>query len=172
MDSVTASDVFKFCTSHLVEIIAFVSLFVELTPVKFNPISALLGLINKSVREDIALLKEELTENINSVKSELKDDISNLKDQEQLAEEKINELVKASEMAEISRIRWEIIEFSNSIDNAQLHIRDEYRHIIDENEKYHQLIKKYDLSNGLIDEEMEKINKHYNENKNSTSVYF
>ena len=75
-------------------------------------------------------------------------------------------------MAEISRIRWEIIEFSNSIENDQLHVRDEYRHIKDEYKKYELLIKKYNLENGIITEEIEKINKHYDENKNSNSVYF
>ena len=57
---ITFSQFLKFCTSHLIEIIAFISLFVELTPIKFNPISTILGWINKSLREDIAVMKEEL----------------------------------------------------------------------------------------------------------------
>ena len=75
-------------------------------------------------------------------------------------------------MAEISRIRWTIIEFSNSISNGQLHVRDEYRHMKDEYKKYENLIDKYNLENGIVTEEIEKITKHYNDNKNTPSVYF
>ena len=42
----------------------------------------------------------------------------------------------------------------------------------DDNIRYHTLIEKYELSNGLIDEEMMKINEHYENNKDNTSVYF
>ena len=54
----------------------------------------------------------------------------------------------------------------------QKHTRDEYRHIKDDNRRYHALISKYQMENGVIDEEMEKINSHYDANKDSTSVYF
>ena len=83
-----------------------------------------------------------------------------------------DELIYSNEMAEISRIRWTIIEFSNSLANGQLHVRDEYRHIKDEYKKYEGLIEKYDLENGIVTEEIEKINNHYNEFKDTPSVYF
>lgn len=172
MDDITLMDVFNFCGKHILEIIAFISIFVEIAPIKLHPITFLLDLINKPVRQDIASLNTSINKSIDDVKSELKKDMDVLKERQDLEEEKISELIKANEMNEISRIRWEIIEFSNSINNNQKHIRDEYRHIKDENRRYHELIEKYDLSNGLIDEEMEKINEHYEANKNSVNVYF
>ena len=84
----------------------------------------------------------------------------------------MDDLISSTELSEISRIRWNILEFANSIDNDQKHIRDEYRHIKDEAKRYHALIEKYDIDNGIIDEEMEKINKRYEENKSSSAVYF
>lgn len=172
MDSITLMDVFNFCCKHILEIVAFISIFVEIAPIKLHPITFLLNLINKQVRQDIASLDKSINKSIEDVKSELKKDMNLLKERQDLEEEKISELIKANEMNEISRIRWEIIEFSNSINNNQKHIRDEYRHIKDENRRYHELIEKYDLNNGLIDEEMEKINDHYEANKNSVNVYF
>ena len=172
MENITLMEVFNFCMKHILEIIAFVSIFVEIAPIKLHPISFILDLINKPVREDIAKLKESITENINEVRKEFKKDLSAVQERQDLEEERICELIKTNEMNEISRIRWEIIEFSNSIANGQKHIRDEYRHIKDENRRYHELIEKYELSNGLIDEEMEKINAHYEFNKKSASVYF
>jgi hypothetical protein len=53
-----------------------------------------------------------------------------------------------------------------------LHVRDEYRHINDEYKKYDQLIKKYDLEDSGIIEEIDKIKKHYEENKSTPSMYF
>lgn len=172
MDNITLMDIFNFIGKHIIEIVAFISIFVEIAPIKLHPITFILEILNKPIREDIAKMKENINESLEIIKHELKNDMDLLKERQDLEEEKISELVKVNEMNEISRIRWEIIEFSNSINNGQKHIRDEYRHIKDENRRYHELIKKYELTNGLIDEEMEKINKHYEENKNSSSVYF
>ena len=117
-------------------------------------------------------MKEELNNKIESVEKNLKEEIEQVKAEQHKENSRIDDLIRSNEMAEISRIRWEIIEFANSIENGQLHIRDEYRHIKDDNRRYHHLIEKYDLQNGVFDEEMEKIEKHYEENKDTSSVYF
>jgi len=166
------SDIWKFLVDNIFAVICFLSLFIEIIPIKFDPISALIKWLTKSVRQEIQDMRTELMNNINSVKEELRHDISVLQEQQAEQDDKILELVKSIEMGEISRIRWEIIEFSNSIDNGQVHIRDEYRHIKDENRRYHDLIEKYDLNNGVIEEEMDKINKHYDENRDNASIYF
>lgn len=172
MENITLMDVFNFCVKHLLELIAFISIFIEITPIKVKPISFLLNLINKSVREDISKLDTSIKSNIDEVKNEFIKDIKEVKERQNLEEQKIMELIKTNEMNEISRIRWEIIEFSNSINNDQKHVRDEYRHIKDENRRYHELIEKYNINNGIIDEEMEKINRHYEQHKESANVYF
>ena len=117
-------------------------------------------------------MKKELNDNINSVKTDLKEDINQLSDGQLKQSETIVELIKTSEINEITRLRWEIIEFARSLDNNQLHRRDEYLQIKEDNQRYHSLIKKYGLTNGLIDDEMEKINDHYKKNKGNQSAYF
>ena len=194
-------DVLQWIANHIFQIIVFIGVFVEITPIKFNPISWFLNLLFKPIKSDMDDMKKEINSSIDTIKEDLQTDISNVKTdlkseiatvksdmkdeignvkaeidgvkQEQVNQSNtINELIKSNEMSEIARIRWNILEFANSIDNGQLHIRDEYRHIKDNAIRYHALISKHDITNGIIDEEMDKINKHYEANKNGTSVYF
>ena len=197
----TFMDVLQWIANHIFQIIVFIGVFVEITPIKFNPISWFLNLLFKPIKSDMDDMKKEINSSIDTIKEDLQTDISNVKTdlkseiatvksdmkdeignvkaeidgvkQEQVNQSNtINELIKSNEMSEIARIRWNILEFANSIDNGQLHIRDEYRHIKDNAIRYHTLISKHDITNGIIDEEMDKINKHYEANKNGTSVYF
>lgn len=173
MDTVGFMDVMRFCGKHIIEIFCFLSLFIEISPIKFNPLSWLLNLINKPVREDIAKMREEFMEEIKNVKDELKHDIGDIQESQTLQDEKIAELIKTNEMAEVSNIRWDIIRFSNSIETGIKHNRDEYRHIKDEYAKFKNLLTKYDMSDIAVEEEVEKINKHYNDHKTNTSeIYF
>ena len=164
--------ILSWCANHIIEIIIFLSIFVEISKIKIKPISALANFIFKPIRKEILELKESMQKDMENMKKELSDEIQSLKIDQENEKKAIDELIEANEMSEISRIRWEIIEFSNSIDNGQLHVRDEYRHIKDEHKKYEALIEKYNLENGITTEEIEKINKHYEENKNNNSVYF
>lgn len=62
---------------------------------------------------------------------------------------------------EIDRIRWEILDFANSCRNGRLHTKDEFIHIIALNAKYHDILKKRNLTNGLIDLEYSYIEELY-----------
>ena len=172
MNNITIMELAQWAYDNIVKIFILLSIFVEITPIRFNPISWVVNILFKPLKKDMNDMKKELNDNIIDIKTELKQEIEQIKVETQKEKESINELVKANEMVEISRIRWEIIEFSNTIENNQLHIRDEYRHIIDDNRRYHALIEKYELDDGFIDEEYEKILSHYNRNKNSNRVYF
>lgn len=183
LNDVSLSEAIKVVWEHAFEFIVILGIFFEITPIKLSPITWFLNLFYKpignnintlktDINDKIEKLKEELNDNIESVKTELKKEIDAVSSEQKTQKENILELIRTNEMSEISRIRWEIIEFSNSIENGQLHIRDEYRHIIDDNRRYHTLIKKYGLENGVIDEEFAKILKHYEDNKDTTSVYF
>lgn len=168
----TITDVFEWLWQNLLAICAIIGIFVEITPIKFNPITSLLNLFYKPLKKDISDMKVELNDKIENVRTDLKGEIDAIKVNQISIQAQINEMVKDIDIEEIRRIRWEILEFSSSIDNNQLHTRDEYRHIKDDMKKYHALIDKYGLTNGLIDEESEKIEKHYEENKNTTTFYF
>lgn len=113
-------------------IIAFLGVFVEITPIKINPISSLLKYCGSKLNED---LRKDI--------KEMKSDI-----------EKLDNKVDSNE---IDRIRWEILDFSNSCRNKRKHTRDEFLHIIELNQKYHKIIKEKGIENGQIDLEYDFI---------------
>lgn len=159
-------------SQHVIEIIIFLSIFIEVSKIKFNPLSSLVKFIFKPIHSEIEEMRKEFKQDIKELKEDLTAQIESMREDQEKEKEAIDELIYSNEMAEISRIRWSIIEFSNSLTNGQLHVRDEYRHIKDEYKKYEQLVEKYDLENGIVTEEIDKIKKHYEENKSNPSMYF
>jgi SMC interacting uncharacterized protein involved in chromosome segregation len=164
--------VLNWMSHHIVEIIIFLSIFIEVSKIKFSPISSLIKFIFKPIRTEMEELRKEFKQEIKDLKDDITSQIDSLREDQEKEKEAIDELIYSNEMAEISRIRWSIIEFSNSLTNGQLHVRDEYRHMKDEYRKYEGLVEKYDLENGIVTEEIDKINKHYEEFKDTPSVYF
>ena len=157
---------------HVVEIIIFCSIFLEVSKIKINPISAVVKFVFRSIRKEIADTRAEIKEDMEKMKAELTEQIDSLRDDQEKENEIINGLLRAQDMSQISISKWQIVEFANSIQNGQLHVRDEYRHILDEYRKYETMIAKYGLEDSGTAEEIEKVRKHYDQNKDSTSVYF
>ena len=172
MGDISFVDVISWIWDHAIQILVVFSLFFEISKIKLNPITALMNRILRPSKKEIEDTKKELNDSIDSLQEEIKLEIESIKLEQANAKSTINQLIESNEMAEVSRIRWEIIEFSNSISNDIKHTKDEYRHIKDEFKRYHTLIEKYELDNGIIDEEMTKINERYEKNKNGTSIYF
>lgn len=171
-DPITFLDVIGWLKQYIVWIIAFLSIFIEIVPVKFHPISWLGSVLFKSIRKDMDAMKTDLNSQIENVRLELKTDIDQVKEEQRKQKEAINDMMKSRDIDYIAQIRSEIISFNNSLINGLHHTKGEYMHIKDINKTYHALIEKYDLDNGILDEEMEAINRHYDEFKNSDSVYF
>ena len=172
MDDVTFKDIMSWVADHILSIILILSIFFEISKIKLNPISWLMKLLFKPIKKDMDEMKSELKTDISNMEKKLSAEIDAVRANVNSEHQRVDDLISSTELSEISRIRWNILEFANSIDNDQKHIRDEYRHIKDEAKRYHALIEKYDIDNGIIDEEMEKINKRYEENKSSSAVYF
>lgn len=122
--------------SYIPILIACLGVFVEITPIKINPITSLLKYCGSRINEDL--------------RNDIKDMKSNI--------EKLENKVDANE---IDRIRWEILDFSNSCRNKRKHTRDEFLHIIELNQKYHKIINEKGIENGQIDIEYAFIEKLY-----------
>lgn len=125
-------------------ILGGLSLFVEVSKIKINPITAILSWMGERINGNLTKTVEKL-------------------------ETKVDALDEKSDMNEIDRIRWEILDFANSCRNGHLHTKDEFTHIIALNQKYHDILDKRDMTNGQIDLEyayIVKIYKHCQE-KNS-----
>lgn len=64
---------------------------------------------------------------------------------------------------EIDRIRWEILDFANSLRRKEDHTKDQFFHIVEVNTKYHALIKEHGIVNGVLDSEYSYIERVYKE---------
>lgn len=104
-------------------IVVLVSVFVEITPIKINPISQCLGWLGKKINGQVLEKVEDLGKKLDAT------------------EKKIDE-------NEIDRIRWEILDFANSCRNGRHHTKDEFDHIIQQNDKYHKILEEREMTNG------------------------
>lgn len=75
--------------------------------------------------------------------------------------EKIEELERTIDENKMDTIKWEILEFANSCRNNVRHTKDEFDHIIAQNDKYHKLLDKYKMENGVFDAEYAYILRLY-----------
>lgn len=124
-------------------VLMVVSVFVEVTPIKFNPVTFVIQLPAKIM----AWLSKAINAPV----------LAELAKQEKTMSE-IRDVVDDNE---IDRIRWEILDFANSCRLHKKHTLDEFVHIIELNAKYHAILERRDLKNGRIDLEYSFIKKVY-----------
>ena len=77
----------------------------------------------------------------------------------------IAEIYKILDNDKIENIRGEILTFADSIRAGDNHSREQYHHIIERNNEYHQLIEKYKVTNGVLDLAMQAILNSYQEHE-------
>lgn len=119
------------------------SCLIEFTPIKLNPISAVLKWIGKRVNG-------ELLSKINAMETKVEQSNAD-------TIKRIGELETKVDQNEIDRIRNEVLDFANSCRNGRRHTKDEFEHTIALNTKYEELLKKYDKKNGVFVLEYEYI---------------
>jgi hypothetical protein len=74
---------------------------------------------------------------------------------------KLEALEKSIDENEIDRIRWEVLDFANTCRNGRRHTKEEFDHIISQNDKYHNLLEKYKAENGVFDAEYAYVMRLY-----------
>ena len=138
IEAVTGMPVSEALGQGIVWIIVL-SMFVEITPVKLNPVTMFFDWIKKLIREIGNALNGPVLDELAKQKKTMSD---------------IRDTVDDNE---IDRIRWEILDFANSCRNKRRHTREEFLHIINLNEKYHKILDERGMTNGQIDIEYEYI---------------
>lgn len=109
---------------------------VEITPIKWNPLTSILSWVGKRMNGELTAKVDRQGEQINA----------------------LNEKI---DMNEIDRIRWEILNFANSCRKGEHHTKDEFVHIIGLHEKYNKILEEHDMTNGLVSIEYEYIEDIY-----------
>jgi len=142
IEAVTGMPVSEALGQGIVWIIVL-SMFVEITPVKLNPVTMFFDWIKKLIREIGNALNGPVLDELAKQKKTMSD---------------IRDTVDDNE---IDRIRWEILDFANSCRQGKKHTHDEFIHIIELNAKYHKILNRRELENGIIDLEYGFITKIY-----------
>lgn len=112
--------------SSIIAFILFISIFIEVVPIKINPLSLLIHWIGDKLNKDTK-------ESLSSISLQL-DNMSYRIDK-----------------IEINDMRSTILDFTNSCMNGQNHTKEEFEHIIDLYTAYEEVIEKCGIKNGRID---------------------
>ena len=135
---IQAQALLRWIFDHILQLLAIVSLFVEVVPVKWNPVTSFFIWISKLLTKNLSEQMKDMTEELESIRTE-------------------------QDTNEKDRIRWEILDFANSCRNGRKHSRDEFQHIIALNDKYRELLKKTNDKNGVFEAEYDWIMNIYRE---------
>ena len=130
--------VWEWIGRNLWQLIIVGSLFIQISPIKINPWSAILKWIGKTITGDACSKIDVLISRVDNIEKNV---IENEKD----------------------RIRWEILDFDNSCHNEKKHTKDEFEHIVTLNKKYKNLLKESNDENGVFEAEYEYIQDLYKE---------
>lgn len=130
--------VLEWIWNHIWTVIVILSCFIEITPIKWNPLSSAFKWIGK-------IITLETREELKQIKTDLNTQKSMIEENEK------------------DRIRWEILEFANSCRNDQKHTKDEFQHIITLNDKYKKLLESTNDKNGVFEAEYKFIEELYAE---------
>lgn len=122
-------------TSIVVTFVIIISIFIEITPIKVNPMSFIIKWIGDCFNRDTR-------DKLSSISLQL-DDVSNRIDK-----------------IEINDMRSTILNFQNSC-TIRKHTREEFEHIIDLHSQYEQIIKEKGIENGRVDLAFDYISKLY-----------
>ena len=138
MDESRIEQILDWIVHNFVQILLILSLFIQITPIKWNPLSSLVKWLGKLLNADTNKQIGELQTQV----SDMRDDLDeNEKD----------------------RIRWEILDFANSCRNGRKHSKDEFQHIITLHDKYKLLLERTGDKNGVFDAEYNWIDQLYKE---------
>lgn len=155
-------------------VVLVISIFVDLSPIKFNPIKMILSWFGKYLNKSIEM-------EISGFKNEVNDKLEELQKEQNAQRDTLNKIVKDREAREVSRLKWEVIEFETSIrdENGMKHNREQYRHILDSADKYERIAASADslVSIPQVDllavrDAAAHIKKHYDAHRDSQDLYF
>lgn len=128
----------------LTALVAFIGIFVEISPLKINPLSAVIqwfgNALNKDTRKQLALISLKLEE----------------------VSERIDKI-------ELNDMRSAILDFSNSCMNERRHTKEEFEHVIDLHTQYEEIISEKGLKNGRVDLAFRYISELYTKCLNENS---
>ena len=148
----------------------FLGIFIDITPgIKFNPIKAVFRYLGKSfnasIETELSVLKVEVNEKFTELKNEQK-----------RQKDALDKIILDRQDQEITRLRWEIINFDNGLHNKVRHSPDQYRHILNCFSRYENIMDEIGIHADEYYHDVIKhgnhIKKHFEDNSDSGEAFF
>lgn len=136
MNLLQVSDLLKSHSSFFAVILIVILTSIQITPVKWNPWSAILGWIGKNTNGD-------LIKKVNTI------------------EEKLDNHIKESDERDIRERRTAILDFANSCMNGRKHTQEEFKFIMHECDLYEKYCKDKEIPNGVAEVAIKEIRATY-----------
>lgn len=127
-------------------VVTVLSVFVEISPVKINPLTMLFSWIGKIMLKD---LEGMVLENSDAI-SKNSEAITNL---EKTTNERFDAHIKSEDEKEAKRLRANIIAFADSCRVGNKHTENHFENVFREISEYYNYCVKHDIKNHFIDEE-------------------
>lgn len=154
-------DLFTFISQHIPSlsiVMLLLSFVFQVSKIPINPWSWVIKQVSNAITKEVKLQLDVIESDYNKKDQEILDKINELST-------KLSELNKDFDIDKAKRLRGDILTFANSIRNGVKYSREDYHHYIEKNDEYHELIKKRDIPNGVIERAMETILNSYQEHE-------
>lgn len=154
-------DLFQYIATYfpwLAGITLALSVVFQVSKIPINPWGWLIKTISGAITKQVTAQLDEIERQKEKDNKDVLDALTKIR-------EDIAEIYKTLDMNQIDSIRSEILNFADSIHNGMSHSREQYHRIIERNGKYHELIEKYDITNGVLDLAMQTILNSYQEHE-------
>lgn len=138
MDAARVEQILDWLVKNFLQVIVIFSIFIQITPIKWNPITTFAKWLGKIFTKELSDLITTMQENIDDIRDDIDEN-------------------------EKDRIRWEVLDFANSCRNGRQHTQEEFRHIATLNDKYKILLERTKDKNGVFEAEYKYIDELYQE---------
>lgn len=138
MDAARVEQILDWLVKNFLQVIVIFSVFIQITPIKWNPITTFAKWLGKIFTKELSDLITTMQENIDDIRDDIDEN-------------------------EKDRIRWEVLDFANSCRNGRQHTQEEFRHIATLNDKYKVLLERTKDKNGVFEAEYKYIDELYQE---------
>jgi len=151
-------------------IVLFLGIFIDITPgIKFNPVKTIFKYLGKSFNSSIETEISELKDDVNTK-------FTDLQKEQKRQKQALDKIILDGQDKEIGRLRWEIIDFSNGIQNKVKHSKEQYRHILNSFSRYKIIMEDIGITSDEYYHDVIKhgndIQIHYDNHVNSGEAFF
>ena len=147
--------------SDLLAALFFISVFIEFSPIKINPIQWCTNIFYKGIVDKLSVKIDEIKNEASKKIGETTNKIDEIKDETNHIKEDLKVFEHRIDMIEINDMRTSILTFANSCMKHEKHTHEEFTHIFALCDRYEQIIEDSGIVNGQMELSMDYIRNIY-----------